>query len=324
MKRFLSVIALIVAFTASAAAADARRRVAVLDFDYATVQSYVDQIFGSNVDVGRGIRDLLVEKLVQDGTFSVIERAAIDQVLQEQNFSNSNRANPNSAAQIGKILGVDAIIIGSITQFGRDDQKKTFGGGGFGGFGRTLGIGGVSKKKSKAVVGVSARIVDVNTAEILGAATGKGESKREGTSLVGAGRSGGAGGGGAADMNSSNFHNTILGEAVNGAVESTAEQLIGYAGRVPEREVKVEGLVADYTNGIVILNVGTKDGVQVGDRLVVKHPVREVRDPETGKVIHRVEKSLGEVSITDADENSAVGNFSGDTAPQVGDVVRTP
>ena len=58
-------------------------------------------IFGTNVDVGKGIADLLVTDLVKDGTFSIIERKALDKVMAEQNFSNSNRADPTSAAKLG-------------------------------------------------------------------------------------------------------------------------------------------------------------------------------------------------------------------------------
>src|SRR5438270_12064793 len=106
-----------------------KKRVAVLNFDYGTVQSSVASIFGTNQDVGKGISDLLVQKLVQDGKYSVIERNAIDKVLAEQNFGNSDRVDSSTAAQIGRILGVDAVILGSITQFGRDDKATTVGGG---------------------------------------------------------------------------------------------------------------------------------------------------------------------------------------------------
>ncbi|HTZ49647.1 MAG TPA: CsgG/HfaB family protein, partial [Verrucomicrobiae bacterium] len=51
-----------------------KKRVAVLNFDYGTVKTEVIQLFGSDQDVGKGISDLLVQKLVQDGQFSVIER----------------------------------------------------------------------------------------------------------------------------------------------------------------------------------------------------------------------------------------------------------
>jgi len=83
-----------------------------MNFDYGTVRTTVQQIFGSDQDVGRGISDMLVEKLVNGGQYSVIERNELDKILKEQNFSNSDRADANSAAKIGAVLGLDAIIIG--------------------------------------------------------------------------------------------------------------------------------------------------------------------------------------------------------------------
>ncbi len=56
-----------------------KKRVAVFDFDYATVHSGVSAIFGQDVDIGKGISDLLVTYLVKDGSYSVIERKAIGQ-----------------------------------------------------------------------------------------------------------------------------------------------------------------------------------------------------------------------------------------------------
>src|SRR5882672_1570203 len=114
----------------SANATARKKRVAVFDFDYATVHAYARAIFGSDIDVGRGVSDLLVTMLVKDGTYSVIERKNLDKILGEQNFSNSDRANPASAAKIGKLLGVDAIIVGSITQFGNETKNTNLGGAG--------------------------------------------------------------------------------------------------------------------------------------------------------------------------------------------------
>ena len=126
MKRGFLVASLVL--TAAIAQGQQKKRVAVMNFDYATVQSGVAAIFGSNQDIGKGIADLLVDKLVNDGTYSVIERKMLDKIIAEQNFSNSDRADASSAAKLGKILGVDAIVIGSITQFGRDDKSTTVGG----------------------------------------------------------------------------------------------------------------------------------------------------------------------------------------------------
>ncbi|MGH9455704.1 MAG: CsgG/HfaB family protein [Terriglobia bacterium] len=299
-----------------------KKRVAVMNFDYATVQSYVSAIFGTNQDVGKGISDLLVTQLVKNGSYSVIERSALDKVLAEQNFSNSDRADPSSAAKIGKILGLDAIIIGSITQFGRDDQNKTIGGGVIGGLTSRYGIGGVQRRKAKAVVGISARIIDTSTAEILAIASGKGESTRSGTSLVGAGGGGGDAAGGGYDMSNKNFADTLLGEAVTQAVDSVAQQLDQGASNLPTHVVAISGLVADVSGNTLILNVGSTAGVQMGEDLTVARKVRDIRDPASGKIIKSVVNTLGTVKITQLDALSATGTFTGSGAPKVGDMVQ--
>jgi curli biogenesis system outer membrane secretion channel CsgG len=305
---------------APAAAPAVKRRVAVMNFDYGTVRTTVAQIFGSDQDVGKGISDLLVQKLVQDGKYSVIERNALDKILAEQNFSNSDRADSTSAAKIGKILGVDCIIIGSITQFGRDDKHTNVGGGGYG-LGK-FGLGGVGKSEAKAVVGVSARLINTTTGEILVAVTGMGESTRSSTSLLGAGGGGSGGGGGGFDMGSSNFANTILGEAVHKAVDDTGAQIDASVDKVPLIKLEVSGLVADVSGTTLIVNVGKKAGVKVGDKLTVSRQVRVVKDPATGKVIKSVEDKIGEATVTEVDNDSATATFAGSGLAKVGDVVK--
>ena len=283
----------------------------------------MSSIFGTDQDIGKGVADLLVNKLVKDGTYSVIERKELDKVLTEQNFSNSNRADPATAAKIGRVLGVDAIVVGSITQFGRDDKSNTIGGGALGGLSGRFGVGGIQKRNAKAVVGLSARMVDVNTGEVLAVADGKGESKRSGASLVGAGGGGGSAAGGGYDMTSSNFSQTVLGEAVHDAVNSVAAELNQNAQRLPTRVVTVDGFVADVTGNSVTLNVGTRAGVKVGDHLQIVRKVKDIKDPATGAIIRSIENKLGEITISEADELSSVGNFSGSALPKVGDRVKS-
>jgi curli biogenesis system outer membrane secretion channel CsgG len=297
-----------------------KKRVAVMNFDYGAVTASVTQLFGTNQDIGKGIADMLVDRLVSDGTYSVIERKELDKIIAEQNFSNSDRADASSAAKIARILGVDAIIIGSITQFGRDDKSTKLGGGGVG-LGR-FGIGGVSKSESTAVVQITGRMIDTSTAEILATSSAKGESSRKGTGLLGSGGSWGGAGGAGLDMRSSNFGATILGEATNKAVDDMAKQLDSKAASLPTVEIHVSGLVADAApDGTVIINVGSKGGVKVGDTLAVKRKVREVKDPATGKVLRSIEDPVGSITITQVDEGSATGKFSGAGKPQVNDTV---
>ena len=298
-----------------------KKRVAIFDFDYGTVHSGIAAIFGQDIDVGKGVADLLVTYLVKDGSYSVIERKALDKILAEQNFSNSERANPTSAAKIGKLLGVDAIIVGSITQFGNDTKSTGLGGVG-GGFGK-VGLGGFSRKNSKAIVGLDARIVDIDTAEILAVAQGKGESKRTSTSLTGGGGSWGGFGAGGVNFGSSDFQNTIIGEATKAAVEQLSGEVIAGKDKLQVRKVVVEGLVAAVEGGQIILNVGSKNGVRVGDQLNVERVSREIKDPATGKVIRRMTTAVGVVRVTDVDNDSSVAAVVSGTGFKIGDAVKT-
>ena len=324
MRKALSVLVLsAVALTASA---QEKRRVAIMDFGYGTVMTSVQAIFGTNQDIGKGISDLLVNQLVNDGTYRVFERAALDKILNEQNFSNSNRADPSTAAKIGKLAGVDTIIIGDITTFGRDD--KNYGGGAVGyGLGK-FGVGGLGVHKAKAVVEITARIIDVNTGEILASVTGRGESKRSGTDMLGGGGGWSGGGGGHLDMGSSNFGQTIIGEATKESVTQVATGLDGKAGSLPTiaaaPPAPVDGLVADSSSDDIIINVGSGAGVKVGDTLAVTRVLRTVKDPSTGKVLRTIDTPVGTLTITSVDATSAVGKFSGSGKPAVGDHVKRP
>ncbi|MGZ4818933.1 MAG: CsgG/HfaB family protein [Terriglobales bacterium] len=319
--KVLSLCAVLVLLSVSGFAAERKKRVAVFDFDYATVRSGVAAIFGTDIDVGKGVSDLLVKRLVQDGTYSVIERKAMDKILAEQNFSNSDRANPNSAAKIGKLLGVDAIIVGSITQFGNETKNVGAGGagGGFGGF----GLGGFKHKNSKAIVTLDARIVDIDTGEIMAVADGKGESSRSSTSMLGGGGSWHGFGAGGVDFGSSDFQNTIIGEAVKLAVDQMSTGVVAGAPKLQARTIKVEGVVAFVEMGKVVLNVGSKSGIKVGDHMSVERVSQEIKDPTTGKVLRRMSTEVGKIEISDVDDISSVGKVVSGTGFKVGDVVKT-
>jgi curli biogenesis system outer membrane secretion channel CsgG len=280
----------------------------------------VQHWWSGNWDIGKGIADLIVTSMVKDGTFSVIERKKLDAILQEQNFSNSDRANPTSAAKIGKVLGVNAIVVGSITQFGLEDKSLNVGGivGRLGGFGG----GKVGTKEGKATVVIDARLVDVNTGEILAVASGKGSSKRSGLLLGGGGGGGGGYGAGGIDMGSSNFQDTILGEATRAAVSDLSTQLISQAGRVEGTTVAIEGLVADATGDTIIINVGKSAGVTLGMKLTVERVTREVKDPASGKVLRKITSPVGEIQITEVDDTSAVAKVLSGQGFKVGDAVK--
>jgi curli biogenesis system outer membrane secretion channel CsgG len=318
----LPLLAGVLAVPAHPQAAPARRpRVAVMDFDYGTVQTASAAVFGTNVDIGKGITQLLVTGLVKDGNFSVIERTALDKVMNEQNFSNSNRADPNSAAKIGKLLGVDAIIVGTITEFGNETKKTNLGGGGgnWGGF----GLGGFGHSNSKANVAITARIINIDTGEIMAVADGTGQSSRSSTSMLGGGGNWHGFGGGNADFGSSDFQQTIIGEATKKATDELATSLDSQSAKVPVRTIVVEGEVAAVDSGQIILNVGSKAGIKVGDQFNVMRVTRVIKDPSTGAVLRKMTSTVGVVKATDVDDISAVCSPVSGTDFKVGDVIKT-
>lgn len=298
-----------------------RPRIAVMDFDYATVQTWSSAVFGTNVDIGKGIGDLLVTDLVKDGTYSVIERKQLDKILAEQNFSNSNRADATSAAKIAKILGVDAIIVGSITEFGNETKKTGLGG--VGGNWHGVGLGNIGHSNSKANVAVTARIINVDTAEIMGVADGKGQSSRASTNLLGGGGNWSGFGGGNVDFGSSNFQQTIIGEAVKQATDQLSANLVAESPKITTRTIVVEGVVADVEGNQIILNVGAKAGIKVGDQFNVERVTKEIHDPTSGAVIRRLATTVGVVKATDVDDASAICEPVSGSGFKTGDKVKT-
>src|SRR5512134_639590 len=161
-------VAVAAAGLASTAEAQSKRPlIAVMDFDYGTVNNWWGQY-----DIGKGMADQVVNALLEDGSFRVIERKKLDTVLAEQDFAASDRADPSAAklAKMGKVLGVKYILAGSITKFATESR-----GGGV----RVKGIG-LGGKKAKSEVALTARVIDATTGEIVASAKGLGESSKGG------------------------------------------------------------------------------------------------------------------------------------------------
>jgi curli biogenesis system outer membrane secretion channel CsgG len=162
------VAALAMAGMAVPAAAQSKRPlIAVMDFDYGTIDNWWGQY-----DIGKGMADQVVNALLEDGSFRVIERKKLDTVLAEQDFAASDRADPSAAkmAKMGKVLGVKYILAGSITKFSTEAR---------GGHVRVKGIG-LGGSKAKSQVALTARVIDATTGEILISAKGLGESNKGG------------------------------------------------------------------------------------------------------------------------------------------------
>ena len=83
--------------------------VAVFDFDCD------NKDFGENIAI---MTDLLVHELVKSGDVTVVERKRLDKIMQEYAFQSSPFVDIKSAKKLGKGLGADYIIVGSVASLG--------------------------------------------------------------------------------------------------------------------------------------------------------------------------------------------------------------
>lgn len=68
-------------------------------------------------DFTRNIQDILYTNLIQRG-MTVVEREKMEQVLEELGKSFSGMLDSSTAAEIGKMLGVEAIVVGTVADMG--------------------------------------------------------------------------------------------------------------------------------------------------------------------------------------------------------------
>ncbi len=295
----------------------AKKRVAVDAFDYSTVMTAVQTVFGTNQNIGKGIQAMLVKRISTDGKMIVVERDKLQKIEAEQDLNAGGRVQKGTGAAVGKIRGADALLYGDIVIFGRDDKKKSAAAGGL--IGGVIGGIAASRSTDKAVVAIDYRLVDAETSEVIASGEARGESARK-SSAIGGFMAGFAGGGGAViDMSSSNFAQTIIGEATMDCVNKLAAILNEQVPNLASKRIDVDARVAYINGNSLTINAGSELGVAVGDKFDVARIVSEVRDPQTHEVIDLATEKLGEMVVTTVKPKVAIGTFNGVGTPKIGD-----
>jgi hypothetical protein len=245
--------------------------------------------------------------------------------MAEQNFSNSNRADPTSAAKIGKLLGVDAILVGSITEFGNETKKTNLGGSGgnWGGFGWAASATPTPRPTSASRPGHQRRY-----RRDSGRGRGQGPvqplqhfAARRRRQLARLRRR----------QRRLRLQRLPEHHHRRSHQEGRRPADLGSGLRRPKvgvRTITVEGLVAAVDGGQIILNVGARAGVKVGDQLRLR-VTKEIKDPATGAVIRRLTTTIGIVRPPTstmlppfASPYPASGFKTGDEYPAPASVVR--
>ncbi len=83
-----------------------KHKIAVLPFK---------ELEGHRTVLGSYLAEELVTALLETPSFSIVERTMLDRVVSELKLDRSGLIDPETAKQVGKIAGADAIVTGTIT-----------------------------------------------------------------------------------------------------------------------------------------------------------------------------------------------------------------
>lgn len=260
-----------------------------------------------------GIEAMITDAMHRTGRFRMVERQAIGNVLQEQDFGASGRVAQPSAARIGNVLGAEYLIEVVITSYEPGVAGNSVNVGALA-QGTRLGglLGNVNVNSSTAMIGMNFRLIDATTSEVIFTNQVDRTIKESGLGF-GAGRFGGSN---AMSGFMSNYSRTPIGQAVMAAINEGVYDLIAQIGARPS-----SGSVVKVDGSGVYLNLGA-GSVQVGDRLSVVRPGEALIDPETGLSLGSTETEIGSIEITSVQDKFSIGRPSGGGRPAQGDRVR--
>jgi curli biogenesis system outer membrane secretion channel CsgG len=272
---FVLLAVLLAGAPAARAAGSAKPRVAVLEFVDKSTHYY------SWYHVGRAAQDMMVTALVKGDSFRVVDRERLQALMQEKNLSLSGDVDPKTAVKVGKMLGVEYLIVGSITEFG-----VTNSGASAPGFG---GLPSFSMKTQRMDAAIDARAINTSTGEIVWADTAKDTSSDKSVFV------GGAGGG----SHDGEKLDKILRPVVQKLATSVSAKKLDTSGMGGASDASgVVGKIAKADGGTLYVNAGSEAGINEGDEFAVYRVGEQIKDPDTGEVLGANEVKVGRVKIT--------------------------
>lgn len=214
--------------------------------------------------IGKQASDMLSSKMVSSGKFIVFERPDIKKVQREQVVTGD-----------AGLIGVDTLIIGSVTEFGRSTGGK---------------VGFLSKTKVQtARAKVDIRLVDVKTGQVFFSASGTGEANTESGEIAGFG-------------SRADYDATLNDRAISAAISDVIDRLVATLDERPWRTdlLQLQGKT-------VFISGGPRQGLHVGDTLQVMEQGAAVKSRQTGFMINLPSRKVATIRVNsffgDAENN---------------------
>lgn len=233
-----------------------KRKVAIARFSNET--QYAKGIFydKENDPITNQALDILTTKLASSNKFILLERQEMDKIMEEYRLSENQ----------GQKVGADYLIIGSVTEFGRKNVGD---------------VNAFSRSKTQTVqAGVSLRLVDVSTGQIIYSEEAKGEAETTNKTVMGLGER-------------ADYDATLSDKAISVAISKLVENIIN---NCMDRPWKSYFLTYDQDG--ILISGGASQGIKVNDVFEVVEKGKSVKNPQTGMMVELPGKTVGKVKIT--------------------------
>lgn len=225
--------------------------------------------------VGKQVADMLSKALTESGAFVVLERTDVSKLQDENRLTGVKQ----------DLVGVDALVLGSLTEFGR----KTVGETGF----------VSSSKKQVAFAKIDLRVVDVASGQSLFATSGAGESSTQTASTFGFG-------------SQASYDGTLNDASIRQAISEVVNRLTNEFSRRPW-QTSIIGI----DQGRYFISGGKAQGLKPGMVFSVQTVGQKVKSPQTGFEITLPGKEVAQIRVdalfgdTEMSEGAATSVVSG-------------
>jgi curli biogenesis system outer membrane secretion channel CsgG len=232
-----------------------------------------------NDPLGKQISDILAGRLVESDRFLVFERPDVNKLEAESALTGQKL----------DLIGVDTMILGSLTEFGRSTTGKS-------GF---LS----STKKQRAEAAVELRLVDVKTGHVFFTAKGSGSATMEAGTVAGFG-------------SKAKYDATLNDKAIDAAVSDLLNTVIR---KLEEREWTTDILKVE--DGKVFISGGQHQGLKAGDVLAVMKRGERVKSKQTGFGIDLPATRIAKIEVvstfgTDDSNEGSIAKISEGSVPE--------
>jgi curli biogenesis system outer membrane secretion channel CsgG len=256
-------------------------------------------------NVGEGLAAQLATELQKTGCFVVLNRVGFSHVLREQELGLAGIVRAEQAPAAGQGIGPQFVIQGNLTEY--EANKR----------GRGLTVGTtltdslglrLGRRGNTSHIGMDLQIVDAETGHIAATHHVQADSKSGGWTL-------------GLDWNDASIGGDTFGKSPLGIASRNAlgQAVVAIAEDLRQREWRTK--IIDAVGEAVYVKAGAGSGVQIGQTYRVSTVVRELKDPDTGLLIDRIEEEVGFIEIVSIDEKYAIARPTGSFKVRRGDFV---